>query len=365
MLGYGNTTNNAAAPSSLQAQRMRDANELMSKPRFSQSLKLKSGEQVSFADVGDKQGIPVVWFSGPTYNRLMMALYEEMALANGIRLLCFDRPGRGASTPPSNPKEWEFRSWAVYLDELTNMLRIEKFFVVAHSLGASYALACFEPLRHKIVGALRFLATWAPSNLPCMPTTYALQRSLPRSMLRSMYSLSYSGAVSSISAAPIPTQMGKIGSREQLNSQDLLVHAILERTDLDHRNDAYKAFELDWLLALEIGKPFGFDHRKLDCSVKCWHGMDDSVSPLGAAMWMQREMKHFLLYAVEGATHNILLDFAIVRALFADIAKEAATVLPKQHIGAPSSPASDDGNSSQSGDGKAQVPTPAATPTNA
>lgn len=39
-------------------------------------------------------------------------------------------------------------------------------------------------------------------------------------------------------------------------------------------------------------------------------------------MWTQREMKAFLLFAVEGATHNILLDFAIVKAVFADLCAE-------------------------------------------
>ena len=50
--------------------------------------------------------------------------------------------------------------------------------------------------------------------------------------------------------------------------------------------------------------------------------MDDSITPLGAAMWMQREMDSFLLYAVEGATHNIHLDLPIVKAMFADICAE-------------------------------------------
>ena len=51
--------------------------------------------------------------------------------------------------------------------------------------------------------------------------------------------------------------------------------------------------------------------------------MDDTVVPLGTAMWIQREMKKFLLFAVEGATHNILLDMSIIKAVFLDIVKEA------------------------------------------
>jgi hypothetical protein len=45
-------------------------------------------------------------------------------------------------------------------------------------------------------------------------------------------------------------------------------------------------------------------------------------------MWTQREMQAFLLFAVEGATHNIHLDFAIVRALFADLCAEDVTLNP-------------------------------------
>lgn len=108
---------------------------------------------------------------------------------------------------------------------------------------------------------------------------------------------------------------------------------ILERLGSDHLGDSYPAYELDWLLALEIQKPLGYNHKSIKAPVKCWHGMDDSITPLGASMWMQREMDNFLLYAVEGATHNIHLDLAIVKALFADIVAhnmmtKAANVVP-------------------------------------
>jgi hypothetical protein len=88
----------------------------------------------------------------------------------------------------------------------------------------------------------------------------------------------------------------------------------------------YKAYEADWLLSLEITKKIGIAYTETDVAIKCWHGMDDTMVPLGAAMWMQREMKRFLLFAVEGATHNILLDMSIMRAVFMDIVKEATEV---------------------------------------
>lgn len=89
------------------------------------------------------------------------------------------------------------------------------FYVVGHSFGCSYIMASYDQLKHKIVGGFRFLATWAPSNLPCMPTSYALQRSLPTKMIRALTSFQQNSTVSSLSYQATPCQMGKIGNREK------------------------------------------------------------------------------------------------------------------------------------------------------
>ncbi|KAI8896341.1 hypothetical protein BC833DRAFT_515962, partial [Globomyces pollinis-pini] len=230
---------------------------------LSQTCQLKTGEQISYAEVGDRNGIPCVWINGPASNRFLVALYDEMCTGMGIRLFCFDRPGRGLSTPLRNPKDWTFSSFASYLDELTDLLEIPKFFLIAHSFGSSYALAAYPKLQHKIIGPLRFLATWAPSNLPCMPSSYALQRSLPTGLLRAFTSLSQNPTVTSLQYQLVPCQMGNIGLREREVIHDLYSKEVLERVGQDHLGEGYSAYELDWLLALEVQHKFDFDHRKL------------------------------------------------------------------------------------------------------
>lgn len=130
-----------------------------------------------------------------------------------------------------------------------------------------------------------------------MPVSYAVQRSLPTSALRRVFSAS---KITSTAMPYTPTQMGQIGFREKDFARDIHHHEILEQIHQEVTCDNYKSFEIDWLLALEKRKPFPFNHRALSCKIRCWHGMDDDVSPIGAAMWMQREMKEFLLFAVEG-----------------------------------------------------------------
>lgn len=110
MLGFGSGTRNI--PSVAEAAKFKKAQDFLTRPSASLLIKLKAGEQMSYCQVGDSTGIPVVWFAGPNSNRFVVGLYEAVCLEMGIRLLCFDRPGRGASTALRYPKEWTFGSWA-------------------------------------------------------------------------------------------------------------------------------------------------------------------------------------------------------------------------------------------------------------
>jgi pimeloyl-ACP methyl ester carboxylesterase len=127
-------------------------------------LRLENGTQVTYAQAGLATGLPVVFFAGPCSNRFVVGLYDQLCTDMGLRLLCFDRPGRGATTPLQKPKDWGFDSWADDLLQIIQLLKIDSFYLVAHSLGTAYALGNYNKIKHKIRGSLRFMATWAPSN---------------------------------------------------------------------------------------------------------------------------------------------------------------------------------------------------------
>jgi hypothetical protein len=110
MLGFGSTS--VSVPTRKDADKHKKAHELLSNPRMSQLIKLKSGEQISYAEVGQRDGTPVIWIGGPCSNRFIVALYADVCMELGLRLISFDRPGRGVSTPLRNPKDWSFASWA-------------------------------------------------------------------------------------------------------------------------------------------------------------------------------------------------------------------------------------------------------------
>jgi hypothetical protein len=108
MLGFGS---NSSIPTTGDVAEYKKSHDFLISPRSSLLVKLKSGQQISYAEAGDKHGHPAIWIGGPNTNRFIIGLYDSLATEMGLRLLCFDRPGRGASTPLKYPKEWAFDSW--------------------------------------------------------------------------------------------------------------------------------------------------------------------------------------------------------------------------------------------------------------
>ena len=110
MIGFGSNSN--IVPSESNELSYKKAHNILASQRLSSVLKLKNGEQITYAEVGDRNGIPCFWIGGPCSNRMIIALYNDMCVEMGIRLISFDRPGRGGSSPIQNPKEWTFSKYA-------------------------------------------------------------------------------------------------------------------------------------------------------------------------------------------------------------------------------------------------------------
>lgn len=59
----------------------------------------RGGRVLRVRDAGDPDGAVVVYFHGTPGSRLDLCSGEQLAAAHGIRLVSFDRPGYGGSTP--------------------------------------------------------------------------------------------------------------------------------------------------------------------------------------------------------------------------------------------------------------------------
>jgi hypothetical protein len=120
----------------------------------------RAGQQLSVADVGSADGYPVLIFLGLGCVRYLVALFDEIATAHNLRLICIDRWGLGRSTdvPQSRRGLWE---WARVVEEVMDQMQVRRFGMLAHSAGAPYAMATSLHMPDRVLGRIHLLCPWA------------------------------------------------------------------------------------------------------------------------------------------------------------------------------------------------------------
>jgi pimeloyl-ACP methyl ester carboxylesterase len=124
-----------------------------------------AGLRVSLADVGDPVGHPVVVFLGLGAVRYLVGLYDEMAAAMGLRLICVDRWGMGRTDDLPSERRGVLL-WSGVVHEVADELGLSRFSVLAHSAGAPYAMAtCLTSSPGTIAGPAHLLAPWVGAEV--------------------------------------------------------------------------------------------------------------------------------------------------------------------------------------------------------
>lgn len=137
-------------------------------PRLTRLMTLRKpphrGLTVSLADVGNPNGLPVLVFLGLGCVRYLVALYDEMAEALGLRLIAIDRWGMGRTADV--PQEQRgLKEWAAVCEEVLDTLGVSKCGILAHSAGAPYALAFALRAGPRLVGSIHLLAPWVGGGI--------------------------------------------------------------------------------------------------------------------------------------------------------------------------------------------------------
>jgi pimeloyl-ACP methyl ester carboxylesterase len=132
----------------------------MPEPRVSTS----DGHVLQVLDCGAPSGHPVLVHNGTPASRLMFDPDVQRAAARGIRLISYDRPGYGGSTPRPG------RSVADSAEDVRTIagaLGIDRLPVWGISGGGSHALACAALLSDLVpaVGVLASAAPWGAEGL--------------------------------------------------------------------------------------------------------------------------------------------------------------------------------------------------------
>jgi pimeloyl-ACP methyl ester carboxylesterase len=122
------------------------------------TISTKSGHKLRIIEAGQPDGIPILVHNGTPGSRLLYHLWVKDAEVRGIRLISYDRPGYGGSTPQPG------RTVASAADDvaaIANELKLSRLSVWGISGGGPHALACAALLPNLVVAAAA-LASPAP-----------------------------------------------------------------------------------------------------------------------------------------------------------------------------------------------------------
>ncbi|KAK4704443.1 replication factor C subunit 1, partial [Phenoliferia sp. Uapishka_3] len=189
----------------------RELATLLKSPRLTRLLALhRTPNQditVSLADVGSPTGHPVIVFLGLGCVRYLIALYDEMAEALGLRLICVDRWGLGRTSAVDDSKRG-FMEWSSIVGEgklallqillslsahpsdpgclftVADQLGLRQFSILAHSAGGPYALAASLRSPDRVRGSIHLLAPWVSTTSDSLAGAYKYLKYVPTGVLR-------------------------------------------------------------------------------------------------------------------------------------------------------------------------------------
>lgn len=110
-------------------------------------LDLPDGRTLTYLDLGDPDGHPVISCHGGLSSRLDVWPAHESAAAHGIRLLSPDRPGIGGSTRQAGRT---LGDWPADVAALADATGADRFSVMGWSLGGLYAAATAHALADRV-----------------------------------------------------------------------------------------------------------------------------------------------------------------------------------------------------------------------
>lgn len=252
---------------------------------------LTDGRKLDVVEAGYENSPAIIVHNGTPSAAGLFKEHIEDALAKGLRIISYGRPGYGLSTRQPGRS---VASAAQDTVELADALGIERFATWGISGGGPHALACASLLGHRVVAAaslagvapidakdLDFLAGMGEDNVQefsaalngeaalseyLEPQVPALLGQDPQTMAEHMTTL--------LSAPDRAVLTGAFGEQLARIMQDALTSGIFGWLDDD----------------LAFAKPWGFSLDSIQVPVQIWQGEHDLMVPFSHGKWLAKTM---------------------------------------------------------------------------
>lgn len=241
-------------------------------------LHLPDGRTLGYAEFGQPEGKPVLYFHGLPASRLEAGLTHAAACRLGIRIVAPDRPGFGRS---DFLPDRALAAWPEDVAQLAESLRLPRFAVLGVSGGGPYAVACACRLQQQLT-AVGLVGALGPAALP------GLDRTMKWPARVSFHLARYHPRLAHLLYGEL---IGRLLRHRPLLALLLLQVAepdrqVLKRTEVEEvlRNSIREAFRGGGRGAVEEMRIFAsawqLDLRRIVTPVHLWHGERDRTMPV-------------------------------------------------------------------------------------
>ncbi|MDH3626475.1 MAG: alpha/beta hydrolase [Acidobacteriota bacterium] len=248
-------------------------------------INLTDGRTLAAAEFGDPGGTPVIYSHGFPGSRLGGELGQAAATQHRVRLIAFDRPGWGASTPQRGRR---LADWPDDIAQAADQLECPRFNLVGVSGGAPFALACAAALPDRVdrvglvcglgpieamhrddgmMGHTRFGLTLASRTPWLVRPVLAIVGPLLRHFFR----------------PAVANLIRHAGEADRATLTDPEIRPVLEREFREGFRQGGAGASAD---ALIYGNDWGLEFAAIQAEVSLWHGDADRVVPSSLAHWV-------------------------------------------------------------------------------
>ncbi len=276
-------------------------------------ISLEDGRALSFCEYGDAHGPPLFYFHSVLGSRLEGREFHRLAKALGVRLIAPERPGFGLSDPRP---ERSMLDWAQDIEQLANVLGIERFAVAGYAMGGQFACALAQALPQRVERVFLISVGSPPQSkaefqemIPLYRMNARLARHLPQ-VHRMLISIMRKSILDD--PAKFFAQLsGDLPAAERALFDDAgFVSRLHENL---HEVGRQGAHHMAWEMELWMqGKDF--DAAEVSVPVEMWHGENDRHVPSLLGRRLAGMLPNVMFHSEKGSGH--LMIYRAMRDVF-------------------------------------------------
>ena len=266
---------------------------------------LSDGRLLAYTEYGDPAGKPVFFFHGTPGSHFFRPS-DAITRKLGVRLICTDRPGYGASTFQPGRR---LLDWPVDIARLADALGIGRFAVAGHSGGGPHTLACAYALADRLTAAATLSGAGpvdAPGATEGMNTLnrfgFKFGQYVPWPFWRIMIRWIYRERFNNPGKSMDRENGRRPPADDALISQPEVREACLQ-SEVEAFRPGMEGFAWDARL---ITRPWGFPLEGIKVPVFLWHGTADDLTSIPMARYMAGKIPNGKLTICEGEAHLLL-----------------------------------------------------------